>query len=145
MRWIPLLAALALACAGDDDELAAVDAGADASDEVPAMCGGIGGIACESADFCDYIAHSCGASDGTGSCRARPSNCDGAYAPVCGCDGMVHGNECQANAAGVDASDTIPCDPPEGHERCGYRFCPKTQACMEGGTDEEPEYTCVDA
>jgi hypothetical protein len=145
MRRIPclILAVFVAACSGDDDAALAVDAGTDGSGEVPAMCGGIGGLACEDGDFCDYRGHSCGAGDDLGSCQARPDGCDGAYAPVCGCNGLVYPNECEANAAGFDASEAAACEAPDDYVRCGYRFCPKADTCVQGGTEQDPEFTCV--
>jgi len=37
-------------------------------------------------------------------CRDRPVACIEIYAPVCGCDGVTHGNECLAAADGTDVA-----------------------------------------
>jgi hypothetical protein len=50
---------------------------------------------------------------------------------VCGCDGKVYGNECLANAAGVDIDDNGGCTPPAGNFACGARFCQlATELCQ---------------
>lgn len=44
--------------------------------------------------------------------------------PVCGCDGAVHANACEAAMAGVDLSRFGTCAPPSpDYFQCGYKFC----------------------
>ncbi len=74
-------------------------------------CGGIAGLACAAHEWCDYEAQ-CGAADQLGVCRPRPEGCDDVYDPVCGCDDTTWPNECEANAAGVDALHAGECDGP---------------------------------
>ena len=69
------------------------------------LCGGLVGYVCPAAQWCDYPEGSaCGAADQTGVCRDRPVACIEIYAPVCGCDGVTHGNECLAAADGTDVA-----------------------------------------
>lgn len=77
-------------------------------------CGTIAGLTCAPDEWCDYpIARYCGGDDEGGICRPRPMGCDAEFAPVCGCDGMVHSNECEANAAGWDVTgDPSACPKP---------------------------------
>jgi hypothetical protein len=67
----------------------------------PTACGGLNGSQCATDEFCNYANQACGAADDLGECEPRPEACDLSYDPVCGCDGQVYGNECEANAAGV--------------------------------------------
>lgn len=75
------------------------------------VCGGLGGdgisFTCAAGEFCDYPDDYCGAADGPGVCKLRPTSCpDGctAESPVCACDGQTYCSTCEANKAGVDLS-----------------------------------------
>src|SRR5206468_9592221 len=46
--------------------------------------------------------------------RTIPQVCDLIYKPVCACDGKMYGNECEANAAGFDATSDTSCFPQDG-------------------------------
>ena len=110
------------------------------------ICGGFAGIACGPDQFCDYPDDSCGGADGSGICRKRPSACPDLYSPTCGCDGKVHGNACDANAAGVDVAAHGNCKPPPGTFACGPTFCQISgQYCERQVSDvsNEPDgYSC---
>lgn len=86
---------------------------------------GCGDLECTAEQWCDYSDNVCGAkgSDGSTSCEPLPEGCGDIYAPVCGCDGQVHGNDCDANSIGVDVDAEGDCETPSGYFRCGYRFC----------------------
>lgn len=46
---------------------------------------------------------------GPGSCSSPPTNCGGAVATVCGCDGMTYVNECWARAAKTNVAASGAC------------------------------------
>lgn len=74
-------------------------------------CGGFAGEVCAPSEFCDFtLQDTCGAADAQGSCAPRPELCPEYYSPVCGCDGVTYGNECEANAAGVSISAHEVCE-----------------------------------
>jgi hypothetical protein len=76
----------------------------------PASCGGKAGTPCGPDQFCHYDASSsCGLADATGTCQPEPQGCLDDCPGVCGCDGKFYCNACDANAAGVDASDQTGC------------------------------------
>ncbi|MCX4240622.1 Kazal-type serine protease inhibitor family protein [Paraliomyxa miuraensis] len=96
-----------------------------------------GEMTCGEGEYCDWTADDCGESPGGfGNCMPLPEACDDVYQPVCGCDGQVHGNECEAQAAGVDVDAEGTCTPPDGYFECGYRFCdPGFEYCQVSVSD----------
>ena len=88
-----------------------------------AVCGGFTGMTCGPDEYCDYAMDTCGISDESGTCLKRPMICPDIYMPVCACDGMVHGNACEAGAAGHDLNAQGGCTAPEGMFGCGPMFC----------------------
>ena len=52
----------------------------------------------------DYCAKATGDCKGRGRCTKRPEICTEIFDPVCGCDGKVYPNACQAASAGVSVS-----------------------------------------
>lgn len=112
------------------------------------VCGGLAGYVCPLTEYCDFPDDDCGAADGTGICKPRPAACDASYAPVCGCDGAVHGNDCGAYAAGTDLNLAGGCPPPVGMFACGEKFCSDGMVCTRYGNDvpgPEAFYGCGDA
>lgn len=169
-----LIAALAFcgACDGDDD--GGVDASptvdgalADATSEAPdaggagAACGGFAGLQCDQGQWCDYGNNICGGDDSQGMCRPIPDACPDVVDPVCGCDGETYGNECEANAAGIDIAANGSCEPAAGTFVCGPRFCqagaeycersvsdvgglPDTYRCnLSTACDDRPSCACL--
>jgi hypothetical protein len=98
----------------------------------PVTCGGFAEFPtppCAADEFCKYDIQNCGAFDNQGICTKRPEACDKNLYPTCGCDGQIHGNECDANAAGTDVNNNG-CMPPPGQFACGAHFCqPDAEYC----------------
>ncbi len=68
-----------------------------------AVCGGIQGIPCGAGEFCKLAVGEC-CCDFQGICTPTPEACTAQWDPVCGCDGTIYGNECEADRAGVSIS-----------------------------------------
>lgn len=130
MRRVPwitiLLVATSLAACGDDDGMvpdagtrdgsagadAGTDAGTDAGNErdsgLPDMACEPSGIFCTEAEVCRKSTGFC---LGPGRCLARPEACPAdAGPPVCGCDGVTYGSECDAHRAGESLQALGACD-----------------------------------
>ena len=103
-------------------------------------------VPCVDGAFCDYSSHSIEAGcDEVGICRAVPASCDDGDAPVCGCDGELYGNPCEAAKAGVGTRGAFGCAPPEGTSACGTSFCALDSEYCEYiiGHGQSPEWTCL--
>jgi len=101
------------------------------------VCGGLGGDSqCPLDQFCNFAGNGCGAADETGICEPRPQGCPDVFEPVCGCDNQIHGNSCEASAAGVDLNAFGSCPLEAGSFACGFRQCRITdQYCQRIGSD----------
>lgn len=88
-----------------------VDSSADSSPDVTADSGKIAIMCssqsdCPSEMWCNYTG--CGFTQGT--CVAKPADCSGSFAPVCGCDGHSYDSACDAQKAGkAIAAYSAPC------------------------------------
>ena len=117
-----------------DNKCFAAAAGVNVDHDGPCaqVCGGIAHIPCEDPDeFCKTAPGEC-CCDFQGVCTPIPDGCGGVYDPVCGCDGVTYGNECEADAAAVSVNYEAAC----GTGRCCTAF-----GCMEL-TPEECEQQC---
>ncbi len=57
----------------------------------------------------DYCAKAIGDCGGTGSCTPKPEICPLFFNPVCGCNGITYGNDCEAASAGVPVAHQGTC------------------------------------
>ncbi|MDJ0920675.1 MAG: Kazal-type serine protease inhibitor family protein [Henriciella sp.] len=77
-------------------------------------CGGIAGIQCPSAYYCQQPDGECiEIMDGAGTCQLKPEVCTREYRPVCGCNGRTYPNACEAAADGMSVAAEGPCDEPD--------------------------------
>lgn len=99
---------------------------------------------CATGTLCHFADHLCGRGQ-TGRCRAPRTACGSAPA-VCGCDGIVDGDECAANGRGQDTSTDATCNTPGFRYRCGDSFCitgtPFSQFCVRRTGTSEQVYAC---
>lgn len=64
---------------------------------------------CAPGFFCELPPGICAAGLFAGACMPVPGACPDVVDPVCGCDGVTYGNDCERQAAGVSKSQDGPC------------------------------------
>lgn len=105
-------------------------------------CGGFNPQPCAADELCDFPRNTCGSADEPGTCVKRPFACPDIVEPTCGCDGQVHGNACEAAAAGTDVNANGTCAVPAGKFACGFLQCSLTaEYCQHAFSDvgSEPD------
>ncbi len=72
-------------------------------------CGGIAGFPCPDDQVCNLVDPTCLTADLAGLCVAKPDACLQVYDPVCGCDGVTYGNDCERLRASATLRHAGPC------------------------------------
>lgn len=100
----------------------------------PEVCGG---EICAEGECC---LASCGGVDPADLCAAPADACPAVWAPVCGCNGVTYGNECEAHGSCVAIDHRGECEAVCAYQDPGDDGCPVgTVDCPQGG----PSTTCV--
>lgn len=128
--------------AGHDAADAALDG---ASDSAPSVA--CGSSTCHSDEFCDWTDDKCGEVSTAHHCASKSSAC-AKDRPVCGCDQVVHLNECEAIASGTDRNLISGCEGEiEGWFHCGpATFCRRFEEACNVESDDMSgitSYGCV--
>jgi hypothetical protein len=76
---------------------------------------------CGAGTSCHFSDQQCGDGD-VGVCVVDTAACSDIFAPVCGCDGNVYSNPCEAQSVDVDGRGSCD-DAPPGRFACGPVFC----------------------
>jgi hypothetical protein len=74
---------------------------------------------CEGDQFCNARLDC----SGPGGCGVRPEHCQDVDEPVCGCDGVAYGNECEAWAAGMRIAGRGACECYTSEDCGADRYC----------------------
>lgn len=134
----------------DSDASDAADASdssddSDESDESdspgPEACGGFAGVACPAGQICDMSAHLVCGADFMGVCVIPEDRaCTAQYDPVCGCNGVTYGNDCEREGAYVAYNHDGPCEVPTVDPYAGRPIgqCADHEDCQEN----QPNLTC---
>ncbi len=121
------------ACVANAASVSVMHDGACAPVVVGDACGGAAHFLCPAPLFCSYADQNTCSSDAAGTCVLPEVRvCDGALAPVCGCDGMTYASDCARRNAGVAKAHDGAC-PPATCGRVGDPECPEGFYCELAG------------
>ncbi|MAG31362.1 MAG: hypothetical protein CL908_10795 [Deltaproteobacteria bacterium] len=99
------------------------------TDSGPQACGGFTyppNSPCASGEFCEQPLGTCDVADLPGTCREIPEVCPLFIDPVCGCDGVTYGNDCERLRAGAALDHVGACGP---MLNCGAVQCAEGLEC----------------
>ena len=83
-------------------------------------CGGFIGLPCPDGQICDIdVPNACNGADLPGVCRTQPEACADVWDPVCGCNGVTYGNDCERLMAGAQLDHAGACE----NQQCGTAVC----------------------
>jgi hypothetical protein len=111
-------------------------------------CGGSSGETCAGDQYCDFGNNLCGRDGTVGRCELRPEvgDCDPLYfESICGCNGRVHADACEAESDGADLDQSGSCQLDPDEFACGYKQCRLSQYCVRKPVEVgDPRYifTC---
>jgi len=74
------------------------------------VCGTIAGLPCADGSFCELPPDTCQSADLAGVCLPRSEGCTLQWEPICGCDGVTYGNDCERTVAGVPKAHGGACE-----------------------------------
>jgi Kazal-type serine protease inhibitor-like protein len=72
-------------------------------------CGGPDSVACEEGRYCQLPSSACLGPNASGSCKLPPTTCTNVKSTVCGCNGVVYDNACEAAKAKMSITGTMSC------------------------------------
>jgi hypothetical protein len=111
----------------------------------PQACGGFTyppNPACPTGEFCELPAGTCWIADLPGICATVPEVCPLFVDPVCGCDGVTYGNDCERLQAEVALDHAGACD---SGKACGDGTCAPGTVCCNPvqGICTPPGFVCA--
>jgi len=137
MVWAVVICNGVAACSGADTPAVDEQSGSSQEDlRKLRLCGGPLEWECGGKRFCNARVGHCPGGRQFGRCEQPPEACYKLYAPVCGCDGITYGNDCEAAAAGVSVQSKGECEPKPTF--CGGIAgiaCPEGQVCVDNPND----------